>query len=126
MEGLFLEQTKSTPRIDFNADSNILIINGESYPENSFMFFEPILNWLDYYFESIDNDCETTVELKLPYINTSSSKCIMMIFDKIEVAGSNDKKVVVNWYCDKDNESEMECAEEFKEFVDIDFNIVLR
>lgn len=126
MEALYLEQSKSTPLIDFNAESRVLKITGESYPENSFKFFEPVLEWIDNFFESINPDDEVAMELTLPYINTSSSKCIMIILDKIEEAVSQDKKIIVNWYCNKDNESEIECAEEFKDFVDIEFNIIYR
>lgn len=126
MEALYLEQSKSTPLIDFNAESRVLKITGESYPENSFKFFEPILEWIDNLFESISPDDEVIMELTLPYINTSSSKCIMIILDKIEEAVNKDKKIIVNWYCNKDNESEIECAEEFKDFVDIEFNIIYK
>lgn len=66
MEALYLEQSKSTPLIDFNAESRVLKITGESYPENSFKFFEPILEWIDNLFESISPDDEVIMELTLP------------------------------------------------------------
>ena len=42
MSNLYIEQTKSTPRIQFEADSNKLRIEGQSYPENAFKFYEPV------------------------------------------------------------------------------------
>ena len=124
METLIIEQTKSTPQVDFNAENRLLMLKGESYPENSFKFYEPILSWLDNFFAEIADDGEIKLEMSLPYINTSSSKCVLMMLEKLEEAKENGRNVVVNWYYEEDNESEMECAEDFKEFVDLDFNLI--
>ena len=124
METLIIEQTKSTPQVDFNAENRLLMLKGESYPENSFKFYEPILSWLDDFFTEIADDGEIKLELSLPYINTSSSKCVLMMLEKLEEAKDNGRNVVVNWYYEEDNESEMECAEDFKEFVELEFNLI--
>lgn len=124
METLIIEQTKSTPQVDFNAENRLLMLKGESYPENSFKFYEPILNWLDEFFAEIADDGEIKLEMSLPYINTSSSKCVLMMLEKLEEAKDNGRNIVVNWYYEEDNESEMECAEDFKEFVELEFNLI--
>ena len=124
METLIIEQTKSTPQVDFNAENRLLMLKGESYPENSFKFYEPILSWLDDFFTEIADDGEIKLEMSLPYINTSSSKCVLMMLEKLEEAKDNGRNVVVNWYYEEDNESEMECAEDFKEFVELEFNLI--
>jgi len=124
LETLIIEQTKSTPQVDFNAENRLLMLKGESYPENSFKFYEPILSWLDDFFTEIADDGEIKLEMSLPYINTSSSKCVLMMLEKLEEAKDNGRNVVVNWYYEEDNESEMECAEDFKEFVELEFNLI--
>ncbi len=124
MENLSIEKTKATPRVDFNAESKTLTIKGQSYPENAFKFYEPIFLWMDEFFKQIENEALVKLELSMPYINTSSSKCIMMILEKSEEASNNGKNVVVNWYYDAENDNELECAEEFKEFVELEFNII--
>lgn len=124
MEQLFIEQTKSTPQVDFDAENRILILKGESYPENSFKFYEPILNWLDVFFAQVADDGLIKLEISLPYINTSSSKCVLMLLEKFEEASDNGRSIVINWYYDIDNENELECAEDFKEFVNLEFNLI--
>lgn len=124
MERLLIEQTKSTPAIDFDAAQKILAIRGESYPENAFNFYEPVLAWLDDFISQAGEAEPLQMILNLPYFNTSSSKCIMMILERLEEAHEDGKQVTVNWYYDRDNESELECAEEFKEFVNLPFNII--
>ena len=49
MQKLFIEQTKGSPRIDFDPESNTLVMQGQSYPENAFKFYEPVFKWVDDY-----------------------------------------------------------------------------
>ena len=65
-----------------------------------------------------------TVNLDLIYLNTSSLKIIMTIFDIFDEAKSNKKDIVVNWFYDKDNDLALECGEEFKEGLSFPFNII--
>jgi hypothetical protein len=124
MEKLLIEQTKGTPKIDFDPEANILRIKGQSYPENAFKFYEPVFKWIDEYLISSVGEISIEIEFNLPYINTSSSKCIMMFLEKFENAFNCGKKVKLNWYYDEDNESALECAEEFKEDTSLPFNII--
>jgi hypothetical protein len=120
---LQLEATRSTPEIVFNPTSHELSIRGQSYPENSFKFYEPILGWVESYLQDIDDEF-VEIRVCLPYINTSSSKCIMMLLEKFNKAYHDGKKLNLTWYCNEDNESEIECAEEFKEDLDMPFQII--
>lgn len=124
MERLIIEQTKATPQIDFDADKGVLRIKGQSYPENAFKFYETVFQWLEQFFKAVEAEKLITFEFSMPYINTSSSKCIIMLLDKLEEAKGAGKQIVVNWYYDEENDCELECAEEFKEFVNLEFNII--
>ena len=124
MEKLFIAPTKGTPCIDFNPENNVLSIKGQSYPENAFKFYEPVFKWVDEYLQNAIGEILIDIEFSLPYINTSSSKCIMMLLDKFEDAFNLGKKITLNWYYDEENESELECAEEFKEDISMPFNII--
>jgi len=124
MEALLIEETKSTPHVEFNAKTRILIVRGQSYPENSFKFYEQILNWLDEFFSRISDDGLIHLNISLSYINTSSSKCVLMLLEKLEEASDNGRAIVINWYYDEENENELECAEDFKEFVNLEFNLI--
>jgi hypothetical protein len=125
VEPLIIESTKSTPRVDFNANNRILIIQGQSYPENSFKFYDPIFQWLDMFFATVENDDGLIkLEISFPYINTSSTKCILMLLEKCEAAEKNGRNMDVTWYYDKENENELECAQDFKEYVELEFNLI--
>ncbi|TBL81551.1 DUF1987 domain-containing protein [Paenibacillus thalictri] len=123
MESLFIEQTKSTPEVRFDISKHVLALQGQSYPENAFKFYEPIFAWVDRYL-SVSGAEETGILLNLPYINTSSAKCVMMLLDRFNDAFLQGKRIYIQWYCREDNESEIECAEEFKEDLELPFDII--
>lgn len=124
LQAINLEATRSTPEIRFDPASNRLSINGQSYPENAFAFYQPLLKWIDDYFEQLAPETEISVELQLPYINTTSTKCLLMLLEKLEEAYEGGTRVAVRWLYDEDNESELECAEEFKEDLTLPFRII--
>ena len=122
MEKLFVEPTKATPLIDFDPDQGLLVLKGQSYPENAFKFYDPVFKWIEALLT--EKTSEVKVEVRLSYVNTSSSKCIMMLLENFEKSFQQGADIILNWYCDMENESEVECAEEFKEDITFPFNII--
>lgn len=126
LSNIHLEATRSTPEVSFDSAGNRLSIIGQSYPENAFAFYQPLLQWIDDYFAQLEEGTEVSVELQLPYINTTSTKCLLMLLEKLEEAYSDGQRVAVRWLYDEDNESELECAEEFKEDLTLPFDIIAK
>ena len=119
-----MKESKSTPLVDFDADKGMLLIKGQSYPEDAFLFYKPLLDWLKEYLAGKAGQ-EVLIEVTLTYSNTSSSKCIMMILDLLEEAADHNVNVKLKWICNVENEYEQECAEEFKEDYTFPFEIIL-
>lgn len=126
MNLLHIESTKSTPEVRFDPNAGTLAVTGQSYPENAFQFYEPLLRWVDDYLDHTSQETVISIELHLPYINTSSTKCFMILLEKLDEAYASGKAVEVRWYCDEDNEAEQECAEEFKEDLRLPFEILAK
>jgi hypothetical protein len=126
MNDLIIEKTKSTPYIKFSRAENLLTIQGESFPENSAKFYTPVLEWLKQYIAELDVHTAVTVDFEIVYFNSSTSKIFMIIFDILEEAVSAGANITVYWKCDEENETAIECGEEFKEDLTLlTFNIVL-
>lgn len=123
MDTLRIEQTKSTPLVVFDSATNTLQIEGQSYPENAFKFYEPVFLWLEEKLDAIGG-MTLSIYIHMPYVNTSSSKCMMMLLEKLEQAHQSGKKVGICWYYDPDNEMALECAEEFSEDLTLPFEIL--
>ncbi len=124
MQNLLIEKTNSTPYINFNAVSGVLQIKGESFPENAAKFYNPVMEWLREYLDCTSE--QTTLDFEIVYFNSSTSKIFMTIFDVLDEEVKNGKKIVVNWRCDGENETAIECGEEFEEDLRyLPFNIIL-
>ena len=118
------DATKSTPRIFFDAENHVLEISGESYPENTAEFYGPLFTWLDKRLDGV-GDGRFTVNVELLYFNSSSSKILMNLFDRLEAAAENGRSVVVNWIYNRENENSPEYGAEFKEdLTTLEFNLV--
>ena len=125
MEALIIEKTQSTPYIYFNQAANELIIKGESFPENSAKFYAPALEWLREYIAALSDE-KVKMQFEIVYFNSSTSKVFMTIFDMLQAEAEKGKNISVLWLCDAENETAVECGEEFKEDLDkLPFEIVL-
>lgn len=121
MDAYYLEATPKTPKLEFNPDAETFLISGRSIPENSIEFYKPLLDWLDKY---VSNPLDSTIfEIKLEYFNTSSSKCLVEIFRKLEKIQEQGSKVTIEWYFDEEDEDMEESGEDFKEIIKIPFNM---
>lgn len=125
MENLIIEPTKSSPSIRLDAQTRILEIAGESYPENAANFYTPVFAWIDLFFRQMSTT-PVTVNITLHYFNSSSAKALMDLFDRLEKAQADGTPVIVNWRYHEENDTAMECGEEFKEETEsITFNMVV-
>ncbi|MFI4911798.1 MAG: DUF1987 domain-containing protein [Sedimentisphaeraceae bacterium JB056] len=112
--------TKSTPLIKFESDSSTMRIEGDCYPENSFEFFKPLFNWFRKEFPKY----ETFIfDINIGYMNSSTTKCMLDILDMLEEAHENGKNIQIIWKYDRENDRAMDLAEEFKEDVEMPFEI---
>ena len=124
MKDLNIPGTQSTPAIAADAAAGVLAMRGNSYPENSFELFGPVIEWVETYVQA--SDAPLKLELELLYLNTSSIKSVMDIFDVLEAAHRKGREVGVTWFYDMRNERVGELAEEFKEDCTFPFSVVGR
>jgi hypothetical protein len=122
MNDFSIPGSQSTPAITANWAQGILSMQGDSYPENSFELFSRVIDWVEHFLA--EGDSLLQLELRLLYLNTSSVKAMMDIFDLLESAHRRGRKVVVHWYYDQRNERVAQLAEEFKEDFTFSFNII--
>ncbi|HUI71582.1 MAG TPA: SiaC family regulatory phosphoprotein [Spirochaetia bacterium] len=123
MNDLLIPGSISSPTVRLDASRGMMELAGESYPQNAFDFFAPIIDWARQFLrESPD---PLILSLRLSYLNTSSTKCLIDLLDLLENAYKIGRAARVVWHCDRDNERAREAAEEFREDVTLPFEIVL-
>ncbi len=120
MENLKIEGTKQSPFVDFNHTTGSLEISGRSIPENSFEFYNPLLEWLMEYAQNPKG--KTTLKIYLEYFNTSSSKYILEVLKKLkEILKSPGAEVQVDWYYDEDDDEMLETGEDYEDVTGLNF-----
>jgi hypothetical protein len=124
MNTLTIQATQSTPSVTTDCDEGRLIMEGDSYPENSFEFFAQIIAWIEHFLKIKDSSNSLLLELRLVYMNTSSVKAMMDIFDLLEDAHKKGRPISVSWYYDPRNERVVDLADEFREGCTFPFEIV--
>jgi hypothetical protein len=117
-----LEGTNKTPKITFNEDEGLLELKGRSIPENSIEFYKPLVDALDVY--SKNPKSLTRVNIHLEYFNTSSSKCILDIFKKLEAIKNAGNDVNINWYYEEDDEDMLEAGEDYQAIIKVPFKMI--
>lgn len=120
LESLIIEGNQNRPDVNFNAETGKLVIEGRSIMENTVIFFQPLLEWIDSY--SDQPAVKTELHLVMDYFNTSASKFILSIFEKLEDMYNQGKDVEVYWYF---NDEDMEdLGEDYKHLVGMPFIII--
>lgn len=121
VENLKLEASAKTPAVLFDSVMGKLELRGRSIPENSIEFYRPLNEWIDQYANTPKE--QTVIDVKLEYFNTSSSKCILDLFKKLErLNGSSE--VQINWYFELDDEDMEEAGEDYKAIINLPFNMI--
>lgn len=105
--------SQSTPAIQSSWQAGQLAMQGDSYPENSYELFDQVIDWVRRYLDDEARPLHLT--LCLVYLNTSSVKAMMDIFDLLEEAHGDGHEVSVEWSYDPRNERIAELADEFRE-----------
>ena len=107
---LHIQATKSSPLILYTASTDTLLIEGNSYPENSFQFYEPLFEFVQK--ELILNKKTISIEIKLIYFNSTTSKTL---FDFLDLLGETISSFEVKWYYNQENEFILEAGEDLQE-----------
>ncbi|NOQ30859.1 MAG: DUF1987 domain-containing protein [Helicobacteraceae bacterium] len=112
MKTYTIEETKCTPSISLDP-SGVISLSGRSFPENTFKFYTPMMEWLEEYFENSPAE-KTVVSLNIIYINSSSSRQFFDFFDLLE-ENCEEHKIEISWIYDEGNDSGLEAGEDYQD-----------
>ncbi len=94
-----------TPSVAFSATSGKCLIEGESYLEDAFDFYQKLLEWIEQYITTQGRPLAITFDLS--YFNTSSSRGILNLLVELakqQKAGAN---ISVEWFYPVPDEDDM-------------------
>ena len=118
-----ISPSKNTPEVILDQKGTIKL-TGRLIPENAEDFFKPIEEWINDYF--INPADVTTVEICIEYINSTCTKYLLDIMNRITHIhlNINKKKVLINWYYKDEDEEMLEKGNFFSSDLDVPFNFI--
>ena len=122
MTNILLDGSSKTPTVHFDGTTGQLELRGRSIPENSIEFYKPLIDWVDQYAHT--PKANTRLRVQLEYFNTSSSKCILDLFTKLEAVRSTGGEVIVEWHYEADDEDMLEAGEDYQAIINLPFKMI--
>lgn len=122
MTKILLDGSAKTPTVHFDGATGQLELRGRSIPENSIEFYKPLIDWVDRY--AREPKANTRLRVQLEYFNTSSSKCILDLFKKLEAVRNTGGAVVVEWHYEADDEDMLEAGEDYQAIINLPFKMI--
>lgn len=99
------------PNVNFNAQTGVCLLEGESYHENTWEFYNALMNWLNRYMQEVRGELQFS--FRLTYFNTSSSKCLLDIMRLLKDYQNQGGQVTTYWYYPADDVDNLAEAEDF-------------
>ncbi|MEE4196219.1 MAG: DUF1987 domain-containing protein [Bacteroidales bacterium] len=124
MEALRIEPTDDSPLINFNPFKGLMIITGNSIPENASLFYEPVILWLNEY--NKNPQLKTTFFFKLKVISSSSTKIFFDILNSIDALYDSGKSAVnVLWHYSLYDDEIREIGLDYRDSMNAPFELIL-
>ncbi len=123
MKELIIEKTRNTPRVNFNHSDGILEIEGRFIPENPEDFYNPLLDWINEYFE--DPRDFTVLKIKLEYINSGSSRFMLTLLRTVKQCYNKGHDCRIDWHYEEGDESILDLGKYFYETTKLPFEFIV-
>ena len=124
MNALILESSEFTPKVTLDPSANKFEISGESRPENSGKFYEPIIGWLEQFRNNGKSGSKMLFEFKFDYFNSSSAKYILDILKQLNAYHGAGGAITIKWSYDALDEDMKESGEEFAKLINVPFEFL--
>ena len=124
MNNIEISRNLSTPYypgVHFDVSTGICEISGESYMEEAYKFYLPLINWIKQFTEQEKKSI--SLKIKLIYFNTSTSKCLLDIFEILKKYEEDGGSISVTWYYDKDDPDMVDEVKDFEKEAEMEFQI---
>ncbi len=122
MENLIIERSSGPhfrPYVNFDAETGICEIAGESHLEDAFAFYLNLQTWI----EAFDGQ-QLIFRFRLTFFNTSSSKGILGVMKALKKRVVEGLAVQVVWYYPKDNYDLRTEAEDYMEDINMEITLI--
>ena len=110
------------PVVHFSAETGICEMGGESYHENTFEFYHPLIAWLEEYSTTVKKPI--IFNFRLSYFNTAASRGITDMLNVLKKYSEQGGSITVNWYYLEWDVDILEEIEDFARDIGLDIQTI--
>ncbi len=122
LKHMHIDRTATSPEIELDLEHGTIDFIGRSLPANSEQFYDRVYRWLEEYLKQPRE--QTTVNMRLDYLDTSSSKHFYNIFDRLSAVNEHGKQVQVNWHYETGDEEMAETGKDYQSLFPMSFHFI--
>lgn len=116
-----VKETPYFPSVSFNYEKGECTLAGESYMEDCYKFYTPLIDWLTEYCKQKMN---LVFNFKLYYFNTQSSRMILSIIEVLMHYKARGGTPEINWYYLQSDPDMVEEVEDFERESGLEINLI--
>jgi len=134
MQKFYIDQTDTTPEINFSPDENRFYIRGISSPEDVRALYYPVLEWIKTFVSEVlagkvknyNKDNPIRFQIDLSYFNSSSAKFLFDILSEMKKLFSAGFPVRIEWYYDEEDSDMREAGADISLLVEMEFRFIAK
>ena len=119
MKRLELSPSNNTPHIILDVDSDVLLIEGKSFPEDSKEFYRPVIEWMDEL--KATNPRKIKICFNLFYLSSSSIISVKQFLMKAVELSNAGTQTTVLWSYDEDDDDIKKTGEDYQKLTKLNF-----
>ncbi|MFL5765611.1 MAG: DUF1987 domain-containing protein [Bacteroidia bacterium] len=123
MKRIEIQASNNTPHIIFDADKNIYLIEGKSFPEDSKEFYRPMIEWMEEF--KSENPSAISISFNLFYLSSSSIISVKQLLMKVVDLNASGAKTTIVWNYDEDDDDIKKTGEDYQKLTKLNFEFVV-
>jgi hypothetical protein len=122
LKRLEIKPTVHSLHVILDAENNIFTFEGKSFPEDSKVFFQPIINWLESY--KSHKPTKIILHCNIYYLSSSSTISFKQILTKLKELEGLGANVSILWQYDDDDDDILKTGEDYMKLVKLPFQFI--
>ena len=114
-ETVRIESTRKTPEIELNLEEGRIKIEGISIPENSKMFYEVLMRWVNDYIQNPRPETHAVIALR--YMNSSTTMILNKVLKTLDSGISQPNSLTFEWHYEEEDIEMKEVGEYYQELL---------
>ncbi len=117
---LLIEAGKNTPKVNGNPGEGLLKFDGNSFPENVRLFYDPIMDWVS---EVRKTSTKLFIDSKFYYMASSSVIAFLRVLKKAESLFGKEN-IEITWRYEEGDDDIKKIGEDYQHLIEIPFRFV--